>query len=428
MTNNRLKEKNPNMNEKTKNKSNKKNRYIYLVKDSEGKKIKGYFDAFTKVDVHLFLSSQGHEIISIKEDKLSTIIGLSQLSPRSKMKAKELTFFLTQLSTYIKTGIPLSDAMGILSRQSKKSKDRYLYQRIVFELNSGVSFSEALEKQGEVFPRLLINMIKTSELTGDVTEVLDDMAIYYKNVDETRKQVVSAMTYPSIIFIFAMCILSFILIYIVPDFVSMYDESGMELPKITLFIINISDFVRINYPIIILTMLIIVFSIIFLYRKVTAFRTLVQYVLMHIPVIKNIIIYKEIIMFTGTFASLLNHEVFITNSMEILKKVTNNEIYKKIIKKSINNLSSGESLSSSFKGHWAFPGVAYEMLLTGENTGRLGPMMQSVSEYYQSEQKTLVSQLKSLIEPIMIVTLAIIVGIILLAVIIPMFSMYEGIL
>ena len=114
--------------------------------------------------------------------------------------------------------------------------------------------------------------------------------------------------------------------------------------------------------------------------------------------------------------------------MEILKKVTNNEIYKKIIKKSINNLSSGESLSSSFKGHWAFPGVAYEMLLTGENTGRLGPMMQSVSEYYQSEQKTLVSQLKSLIEPIMIVTLAIIVGIILLAVIIPMFSMYEGIL
>ena len=134
--------------------------------------------------------------------------------------------------------------MAILSRQAKKRNDRYLYQRIVFELNSGVSFSDALEKQGDVFPKLLINMVRTSELTGDLTEVLDDMAVYYKNADETRKQIISAMTYPSIIFIFAMCILAFILIYIIPDFVEMYADSAMTLPGLTLMIINISDFFR----------------------------------------------------------------------------------------------------------------------------------------------------------------------------------------
>ena len=409
-------------------KNNKKIRYKYIVKDSSGKEIKGFFDAYSKVDVHSFLLSQNYQVLSIEEDKISTGIGLSTLAPRKKMRSKELNFFLTQLSTYIKAGIPLSDAMAILSRQAKKSNDRYLYQRIVFELNSGVSFSDALEKQGEVFPKLLINMVRTSELTGDITEVLDDMAVYYKNADETRKQIISAMTYPSIIFIFAMCILAFVLIYIVPDFVDMYSESGMELPAITVAIINVSDFFRINYIIIIVFLIVLITTIVVLYKNVTSVRYGIQWFLMHIPVVKNIIIYNEIIMFTGTFASLVNHDVFITDSMDILKKVTNNEIYKIIIKKAITNLSTGESLSLAFKGHWAFPGTAYEMLVTGENTGRLGQMMQTVADYYQSEQKALVAQLKSLIEPIMIVSLAVIVGIILMAVIVPMLSMYEGIL
>ena len=409
-------------------KNNKKIRYKYIVKDDSNKEIKGFFDAYSKVDVHSFLLSQGYQVLSIEEDKVSTSIGLAALAPRKKLKSKELNFFLTQLSTYIKAGIPLSDAMAILSRQAKKRNDRYLYQRIVFELNSGVSFSDALVKQGEVFPKLLINMIKTSELTGDITEVLDDMAVYYKNADETRKQIISAMTYPSIIFIFAMCILAFILIYIIPDFVEMYSDSGMDLPAITVAIINISDFFRLNYIVIGIFVIVLIGTVVVLYKNVAPVRYGIQWVLMHLPVIKNIIIYNELIMFTSTFASLVNHEVFITDSMEILKKITNNEVYKIIINNAVTNLSTGEKLSLAFKGHWAFPGTAYEMLLTGENTGRLGPMMQTVSEYYSSEQKVLVTQLKSLIEPILIVSLAIIVGIILFSVILPMFTMYEGIL
>ena len=249
-------------------KNNKKIRYKYIVKDSSNKEIKGYFDAYSKVDVHSFLLSQGYQVVSIEEDKVSTSIGLAALAPRKKLKSKELNFFLTQLSTYIKSGIPLSDAMAILSRQAKKRNDKYLYQRIVFELNSGASFSKALEIQGDVFPKLLINMIKTSELTGDITEVLDDMAVYYKNADETRKQIISAMTYPSIIFIFAMCILAFILIYIIPDFVEMYADSNMDLPAITVAIMNASNFFRFNYIIIIIFVVVLVGTVIVLYKNV----------------------------------------------------------------------------------------------------------------------------------------------------------------
>ena len=148
---------------------------------------------------------------------------------------------------------------------------------------------------------------------------------------------------------------------------------------------------------------------------------------MHIPVIKNIIIYNEVIMFTKTFASLINYDVFITDSMEILGKITNNEIYKLLIRDAVVNLSNGNSVSVAFKDNWAFPVIAYEMLVTGERTGRLGNMMDKVAEYYNTEQKNLIAQLKSLIEPVMIIFLAVIVGLVLLAVIVPMFNMYSEI-
>jgi type IV pilus assembly protein PilC len=146
---------------------------------------------------------------------------------------------------------------------------------------------------------------------------------------------------------------------------------------------------------------------------------------MHIPVVGNIIIYNEVSTLTRTFASLLNHNVFITDSMEILSKITENEIYKTIINDSIVNLSKGNGVSVAFKGHWAFPETAYEMLVTGEKTGKLGEMMEHVSQFYQEEQTNIISRLKSLIEPIMIILLAALVGVILIAIVYPMFDIYS---
>ena len=142
---------------------------------------------------------------------------------------------------------------------------------------------------------------------------------------------------------------------------------------------------------------------------------------MHTPVIGNIIIYNEIAIFAKTFASLLRNNVFITESMGILSKITNNEIYKAIMFKTIDNIVMGEKRSDAFKDHWAVPDVAYYMIVTGE----LADMMQKVSDYYQVMHKNTVNALKSLIEPIMIVFLAIMVGGILLAVIVPMFNAYN---
>lgn len=407
-------------------KNTKNIRYRYKVRDKKGNITDGKLDALSKLDVHSFLMNQGYDVLSIEEDQLFNQLGLVQLTTR-QMREKDLNFFLTQLSTYIKAGIPLIDSINILAKQARDKKTRNLYNRIVFELTTGETFSEALKKQGSVFPKLLINMIKTSELTGNLTGVLDDMADYYKTIDENRKQIVSAMTYPVVIFIIAIVVLVYIILFVVPEFTDMYAQIGSELPPITVMIVNMSDFLAANLVYVILVIIAIFTILTIMYKNITTFRYWVQYFLMHIPVIKNIIIYKEVIMFTKTFASLINYDVFITDSMEILGKVTSNEIYKNLIKQAVLNLSNGNGVSPAFKDQWAFPPIAYEMLLTGERTGRLGAMMAKVAEYYNTEQKNLIAQLKSLIEPVMIIFLAVIVGIVLLAVVVPMFSMYEQI-
>ena len=414
---------NPNEQKKVKLK-----RYKYKVKDTDGKLIESYFDAENQIDVQSFLLNKGYEIISITEDKVSTKLGLAAMASTSKMNSKDLNFFLTQLSTYVKSGIPLVESMEILSRQSKKKSTQMLYRKIVFELNKGTTFSKCLEKQGKTFPKMLINMLKTSEMTGDLTGVLDDMAAYYKQQDSNRKQIINAMTYPSVLMIFAIAVLTFVLTYVVPSFTSMYSSVGSGLPTITVIIISISDFVIENWYYIVAVIVLIAAIITSLYKSSKSAKRAMQTFLMHIPVLKDMIKYNQLVTFTGTFATLIKHDVFITDSMDILSKITENEIYKNIIKDSITNLSKGNGVSVAFKGHWAFPETAYEMLVTGEKTGRLGEMMQHVTEYYQEEQTSLIARLKSLIEPLMIIMLAVIVGIVLLAVIVPMFDIYSKIM
>ena len=403
-------------------------RFKYKVKDRDGKIINSYFDAESRIDVESFLLNKEYEIISIEEDKLSTSLGLASQSLIKKMSSKDLNFFLMQLSTYVKSGIPLLDSMEILSRQAKSNSNKMLFRKIVFDLSRGVSFSGCLEKQGKVFPKMLINMLKTSEMTGDLTGVLDDMAAYYKRQDSNKKQIVNAMTYPSVLMIFAIGVLTFVITYVVPSFTNMYSATGSSLPTITVVIMNISNFVTDNWYFLLGGTILIIVTLVLLYRSSVKVKYGMQFFVMHIPVVSDIIKYNQLVTFTGTFSTLIKHDVFITDSMEILSKITENEIYKKIINDAINNLSRGDGISVAFKGNWAFPATAYEMLVTGEKTGKLGEMMEHVAEYYQEEQTNIITRLKSLIEPLMIIALAALVGIILLAVVVPMFNIYSTII
>ena len=189
-------------------------------------------------------------------------------------------------------------------------------------------------------------------------------------------------------------------------------------------VLAISDFLQNYFLMVLLVIGIFAFIFIMAYKQVKPFRVAAQSFIMKVPVIGKIIIYNELTVFTKTFASLLKNDVFITDSIEILSKITTNEIYKEIMLRTISNITKGEKISESFKNHWAIPDIAYYMIVTGENTGELPSMMAKVSDYYQEQHSTIVNSLKSLIEPALIIFLAVTVGGILIAVIMPMFSLY----
>lgn len=402
--------------------------YQYTARNKNKKIEIDIFFAYSKLDVYTFLISEGYDVYKIETSKWITYRYGEKSVLGEKMSNKDLIFWLTQLSTYLKSGITLAEAIRILGKQmSKKRSHRRVFQAINYELTNGETFSQALEKQGKMFPNLLINMVKAAEATGDLESTLSDMANYYSELEKTRKEMISAMTYPSIVLVFAIGVITFILLYVIPQFEQIYAQSTAPIAGLTKFVLDASAFLKNNGIYIILIVIILIMLIIALYKNVKAVRRSIQIMLMHIPLIKDIIIYNELTIFTKTFASLLRNNVFITTSVEILSKVTNNEIYKEIMIKTINNIIEGRKISEAFKNHWAVPEVAYYMIVTGESTGELDVMMQTVSNYYSEEHRSIINGMKSFIEPVMIAGLALIVGTIILAVVIPMFSLMESV-
>ena len=164
---------------------------------------------------------------------------------------------------------------------------------------------------------------------------------------------------------------------------------------------------------------------IYSYKKIKAFRTFMQRIFMHLPVIGKLITAKEMTLFSRTFASLQKNNVLLTDSIDILAKITSNEIYRDLMLRTVNNLIRGNKMSETFTNHWAVPNIAKFMIVTGESTGELAEMLDKVADYYQKEERNTVASIKTFIEPVMIISLAVVVGFILVAILIPMFDIYQ---
>lgn len=396
----------------------------YVARDKDGKLVKASLSAYSKMDVYSFLMDDKYTVYKIELSKQANILGTGNLF-KTKIKTKDLVFWLTQLSTYIKAGIPLTDAVRVLTKQNKNKNYNKIYDSIVYELTMGQPFSEALERQGDAFPSLLVNMIKSAEMTGEIENTLDDMANYYQEVEDLKKAIISALAYPCVVMVVAVIILVFMLTYIVPQFVSVFESMKAEIPAITKFTLALSDFIQTKYGLIIAAVLIVVITYIILFKKIKAFRSFMQSLFMKLPVVGKLIVAKEISMFARTFSALQKNNVLLTDSIEILAKITSNEIYKELEYKTVENLIKGNKMSETFKDHWAIPDIAYFMILTGESTGELAEMLERVADFYSKEEKTLVGMIKTFIEPLMLIFLAVIVGFILISILVPMFGMYS---
>lgn len=404
--------------------------YLFKIREPNGRISQGTMRGLSKLDINSFLLSEGNEVFNIETSKWiniayaeTSIIGSGKLSDR------ELIFFLAQLSTYLKAGLTLSNSIAILSKQmSKDPAKARIFQSMSFEISLGQDFSTSLEKQDQIFPPLLINMVRAAEASGTIIETLEDMVSYYTEVNTTKRQMKSAVAYPITILVFACIIITFIMMYIVPQFTDIYANNGSEVTGITKFVINASDFIQNNIFNMVLCSILGIVAFIYSYKKIKVFRNNVQIVLMKTPIVRDVIIFNEVAIFSKTFSSLMKNNVYITESMDILSKITTNEVYKGILFETINHIMNGDKISEAFSDHWAVPDAAYYMIVTGESTGDLAHMMDKVSQYYQESHKTVVNNLKTLIEPLLTAILAVVVGMIIIAIIVPMYGAYNDVM
>ena len=361
-----------------KEEKNKNYSFNYIVKNEFGETVKGSFEGPSLEAVKVFLEGEYEDVLSIKpREKWDIDINIG-----GKFKADTLAFFLTQLATYLRAGITLVDGIRIMVKQTVKPYEKKVYSKIVYSLVGGDTFSKALSLQSKVFPEFLISMVKTSELTGDLPSVLDEMADYYTKIDKNKRSLRAALSYPLIIFMVAIGAVVFLLTEVVPKFQDMFSSVNGKLPGITIFVLQMSSLIQKYGLYLFIGTIISISMFVWFYKNNRVFKKKVQTVFMKFPVFGELIICNEVSNLTRTFATLLNHGVFITDSMEILSAITTNEVYKSMIYRTLIGLSKGAKISETFKGEWAFPIVAYEMLATGEATGQLPEMMSKVSTHF----------------------------------------------
>jgi len=396
--------------------------YQYLALNNKGERVKGAIEGRNKEDASRLLKNKGLYTIQVHEKKESLFKREIELGKVAK--TEELVFFTRQLATLIKAGVTIIDSIYIISEQTENKQFKKVLKEIEAELRSGGTFSGALAAYPKVFSSMIVNMVKAGELSGTLDVTLNSVAIYLEKEHNTRKKVKSALTYPIVVTFFAIVVTIFLLIKVVPTFVDMYADYGAELPLSTRIVIGASEFIQQKW----LLILLIVAGIVIILKLINQnMRTKYYYdkFKLNIPIFGKLVQKSLIARFSRTLSSLLTSAVPILQSLTMVSEIIDNEAIARPIRESNDSLRQGNSLHEPLKAYKAFPPLLIHMMKIGEETGTLEEMLNKVADFYEADVDNMTDQLKSLLEPLMIVFLTVIVGVILLAVLTPMFGIYS---
>lgn len=397
--------------------------YSYKAKTIEGKVIKGKLDSSNKKEAVSELSQMN--LIVYEVEPLNDILNKDIVIGR-QLKQKDFVIFLRQFATLMEVGILLVDSVDLLAEQSESKSLQAALEEIAVDLKEGIALSEAMKHYPKLFPELLIQMIKSGEVSGQLEEVLERMATYYEKQYRIKQKVSTALTYPIVVGSFAIIITIFLLLFIVPIFGDLFASFGSDLPLITQIVLSMSQFVQQFWWIFVVIALgaALVF---FQLRKRESVAYYIDLLSLKIPVIGTFIQKAVLARMTQTLSSLINSSVPILQAVEVTSQVVGNRVVKDVLLESRTSLERGESLAKPMSEHWVFPPLIIQMIRVGEQSGALDDMLKKVADIYDQEVNEASDKLQSLIEPILIIFLAIIVGIIVLSIVVPMFSLFETI-
>ncbi|MGO1425191.1 MAG: type II secretion system F family protein [Halomonas sp.] len=390
-------------------------RWKWSGKGPQDRTLSGETIGHNKAEVIAELAGQSINIKRIR--KTSTLRGAGRI------KANDIMVFARQMATMIRAGIPLLQAFQVVSESLKKPAMAMLVQQILNEVSSGSSFSDALRCHPKHFDRLFVNLIDAGEQAGALDQMLDRIATYKEKVESLKARVKKALWYPSAVMVVGITVTMLLLVKVVPQFESMFNNFGAELPALTQMTVNLSELAQRYW----LAALGVVVAMVLL-LKVSIQRSpriayLMHVLLLRLPIIGDIFHKSAVARFSRTLATTFASGVPLVEGLDTAAGATGNKVYERAVVQTRLDVATGQQLHFAMRMTNRFPALAIQMVSIGEESGSLDSMLNRVADYYEEEVDNKVDALTSLMEPIIIVVLGVLVGGVVVSIYLPIFSL-----
>ena len=396
--------------------------FLYEGKTRTGKSVKGEMEAETQEEI--FRNLRKNAIIVTKVRKKSKEL---KLSFGTGVKPEDITNFARQFSAMISAGLPLMQCLSILHEQADNPAFKKVMHSLYQSVEQGTSLADSMRKHEKIFPELFVNMIAAGEVGGILDTILLRLATFMEKDDALRRKIKGAMMYPLVIAIVAAVAVAGLLTFVVPIFVKMFADFGGELPAPTKFVVALSGVFTSIWGLVILGSII---GGIIVFKKVTATpngRLAWDKIQLRLPVFGNLVRKSSVAAFSRTLGTLLSSGVSILEALEVTAKTASNRVVHDALMKMIDAISEGKTITEPMKETGVFPPMVIQMVSVGEQSGGLDNMLEKIADFYDEEVNAAVEVLTSVMEPIIIVVLAVVMGGTLIAMYLPMFSLMEAV-
>ncbi|HFD2030712.1 TPA: type II secretion system F family protein [Clostridium perfringens] len=397
--------------------------FKYKAINSEGQRIEGSQSADSESQVREMLLSNQYYPLSIEKENSK---GKSSLSFNRKVKLKDIAVFCRQFYVMLDSGLSIGKALNILIEQGEKPKLREALIGVNGDLKRGETLASSMRKRKDVFPNLLTSMIDAGERSGNLDIILKRMAEYYEKETKIRGKIKSAMIYPIVLGVVAIIAITFILTFVMPTFVQMFEENNVDLPTSTKMVLGTSKMLG-KYGIIIFLILVTAIILLGKYLKSEEGQYKLSVINLKIPVIKKLTQKIIVSRFTRTMGIVSSSGMSLVTSLEIVASVVGNKIAEKELLKVKEKVLKGEGLGDSIMKIKIFPPMLASMVKVGEEAGSLDSILDKTADFYDDELEREIQTATALIEPAMIVLMGIIIGFLLISILTPMFKMYNSI-
>jgi type IV pilus assembly protein PilC len=400
--------------------------FRYQAMTSDGKEVEDVFTANTRADVIKMLRGKGYKPISIEEAVVKKTATESISVLGGKIKPKDLAIFCNQFSTLIKAGVAVASALDILYQQTENKKLQRALRDVSKEVQKGSLVSNAMKEHPAIFPNLLTDMTESGEMSGNLDNVMGRLSTHYEKESKIESKIKGAMIYPIVLSAVAIVVVIFMLIVVMPTFLTMFEGSGVPLPGPTRFLLGVSNGL-INYWYIVLAVVIGAFFIIRAILNSEQGRYAFDQAKFNLPLVKGPMIKIVTSRFTRTLGSLTASGLPLIASLKMSARVSGNVVVEEKVMNMAQDVEKGESLGQAMRRHALFPPMVVSMTEIGEESGSLEEMLDKSADFYDRELEDAIDRLLKLLEPLLILVMAVVIGFIVIAMLLPMFDMIQTI-